>query len=172
MKKPTWITVVGVLGIVFGIFGLIGSGQVAAMPTFLQWQRRMFDSFPVAPAAADQQNLEQFQQAMRMFLGDQPSWFGPACIALGVIGLAINGLYVFAGVSLLQLKPNSARLFSRVLGASIALGIVRALVMMNGYSFMAIPMLMSGLVGVVLDVILLVVIVTSDKSTIGQPATA
>jgi hypothetical protein len=171
MKKPTWITVVGVLGIVFGIFGLFGSGQVAAMPTILQWQRRMFDSFPVAQAA-DRQNLEQFQQTMRMFLGDQPSWFGPACIALGIIGLGMNGLYVFASVSLLQLKPNSARLFSRVLGASIALGIVRVLVMMKGYSFMAIPTLMGGLVGVVLDIILLVVIATSDTSTLGQPATA
>jgi hypothetical protein len=46
------------------------------------------------------------------------------------------------------------------------------LVMMKGYSLMAIPTLMGGLVGVVLDIILLVVIATSDTSTFGQPATA
>ena len=171
MKKPTWITVVGVLGILFGICGLFVSGQVAAMPTIIQWQKQMLDVIPI-DRTADQQNAEQFKQVMRGFFGDQPSWFGPACMALGLIGLVVNGLYIFASVTLLQVKPNAARLFTTVLGVSIALGVARALVMMNGFSFMAIPMLMSGLVGVVLDIILLVVIATGDKSTLGQPATA
>jgi hypothetical protein len=170
MKKPTWITVVGVLGILFGICGLFVSGQVAAMPTIMQWQKQIFETIPT-DQAADRQNAEQFKQVMRGFFGDQPSWFGPACMTLGVIGLVVNGFYIFASVTLLQLKPNAARLFTAVLGVSIALGVARAVVMMNGFSFMAIPMLMSGVVGVVLDIILLVVIATGDKSMLGQPTT-
>jgi hypothetical protein len=172
MKRPTWITVVGVLGILFGIFGLFASGQVAAMPTITRWQNQTFESMPMPQSANEQQNVEQFRQVMRGFFGDQPSWFGPASMALGVVGLAVNGFDIFASVSLLQVKPNSARLFSTVLGVSIALGVVRTMVMMNGFSFMAIPMLMSGLVGVVLDIILVVVIATNDKSVFAQPSTA
>jgi hypothetical protein len=170
MKKPTWITVVGVLGILFGICGLFVSGQVAAMPTILQWQKQLIETIPT-DRTADAQNAEQFRQMMKGFFGDQPSWFGPACLTLGALGLVVNGFYIFASVTLLQLKSNAARLFTTVLGVSIALGVTRALVMMNGFSFMAIPMLMSGLVGVVLDIILLVVIATADKSVLGQPVT-
>jgi len=170
MKRPTWVTVVGVLGILFGICGLFVSGQVAAMPTIMEWQKRFLETMPI-DRTADGQNAEQFKQMMRGFFGDQPSWFGPACVALGVIGLVVNGFYIFASVTLLQLKAKAARLFTTVLGVSIALGLTRAVVMMNGFSFLAVPTLMSGLVGVVLDIVLLVVIATADKSVLGQPVT-
>jgi len=41
VKKPTWVTVIGVLGIIFGCFGILGGGQEIAMPKMMKMQKEM-----------------------------------------------------------------------------------------------------------------------------------
>ena len=42
MKRPGWVTVVGVLGIIMGCLGLLGAGQTIMMPRIMEFQRQMF----------------------------------------------------------------------------------------------------------------------------------
>ena len=53
MKRPTWATIVGVLGIIFGCFGIIGAGQEILMPNMLKLQKEIFAQ--VEKSATEQQ---------------------------------------------------------------------------------------------------------------------
>jgi hypothetical protein len=165
-KRPTWVTIVGVLGIIFGVFGLFGAGQVAMTPKMLQMQKKMMESMPMpTQRPAERESAEQFKKWMEGLWGDQPEWFAVACVGLGIAGLIVNGLYVFGAVTLLQLKPYAVTLFSLTLGASIALALARAVAFYMASSFfIGMALLFTESVSVVLDVVLLVVIATGDRS--------
>jgi len=45
MKRPTWATIVGILGIVFGCFGILGGGQSVFMPKMMEMQKEMLEAF-------------------------------------------------------------------------------------------------------------------------------
>lgn len=166
MKKPAWVTIAGVLGIIFGICGLFAAVQIAMAPKMLEMQRALVEPMLMAGQKPEQQAAaEKFKKEMGKFLGEnQPEWFGAVCLALGLIGLLINGVYIFAAVSLLQLKPYSVRVFLLTLWVSIAFGILRSLVLLKGFSVYGIALLFTGSVGIILDIILLVVIVTANKA--------
>ena len=40
-KRPTWATVVGILGIVFSSFGILGAGQIIMTPKIMEFQKQM-----------------------------------------------------------------------------------------------------------------------------------
>ena len=42
MNRPTWATVVGIMGIVFGCFGILGGGQLMVMPKMMEMQEQMW----------------------------------------------------------------------------------------------------------------------------------
>lgn len=85
-------------------------------------------------------------------------------VVLGLIGLLINGLYLFAAISLLMVKKYALGLFYTAIALSIAFVAVRSIVMVQGFSFMSIPMLAMGLVGGIIDGVMLIVVLASDKA--------
>jgi fatty acid desaturase len=42
MKRPTWATVISVLGIILSLLGLLGAGQDIMMPKMMEFQKQMF----------------------------------------------------------------------------------------------------------------------------------
>ena len=42
MARPSWVTAVGVLGIIFGCTGILGGGQQMLLPKMLAFQKEMF----------------------------------------------------------------------------------------------------------------------------------
>jgi hypothetical protein len=42
MTRPTWATVVGILGIIFGCFGILSAGPEMLMPKMAEFQKQMF----------------------------------------------------------------------------------------------------------------------------------
>ena len=43
MNRPTWATVVGVLWIPFGAFGILGGGQEMVMPKLMKMQGELME---------------------------------------------------------------------------------------------------------------------------------
>ncbi len=202
MKRPSWATAIGIIGILFGALGIIGGIQEMMMPKMLQMQKEMFKTFanaphtrhehpapieaprgladmdpknstdnaPTPPAAEnpnkpDNQSLPNPafpQQIEKMF--DVPDWFGSWSVAIGIAKMIVSGFYLFASIWLLMLKPTSIKLFYWAVGASILLGVVKAIVGISALSFMVMAMMMGGLFGVVIDVVMIVVVALSDKT--------
>ncbi len=189
MKRPTWVTVVGVLGIIFSCLGILGAGQEMIMPKMLEMQKEMLSDFEKMIEAEmekerDKQSNNQggrrsgaefpmgmFKSVTKMF--DFPEWYGTWSIISGIIKLAISALFLLASICLLQLKPSSIRFFYWVAGSSIALGVIKGAVAVLAVSFIGIAMMFGGIFGIIIDIILIIVVATGNKAAFywqGQPS--
>jgi len=187
MKRPTWVTTVGVLGIIFSCFGILGAGGDIMMPKMLEFQKEIFTviekeaekemerqrekaaASAEAAKAPEGQAPVPFQEApLAMFrmmgrMWDMPDWFKTWSIFSGMTRLLLNGLYLFSSVVLLLMKPYSIRLFYFAAGASIVYGIVRGVVTVTALNLIGMGMMFGSIVGVIVDIVLLVVVATGDK---------
>lgn len=181
MKRPTWATIVGVLGIIFGCFGILGAGQEIFMPKMIEMQKEIFTQ--MQKTSTPQQNNQPTKNAEdpsqenknvrpslspEMFVSMQkmwevPSWFGTFSIYSGISKAIISALYLLASIWLLQIKPTSIRLFYWAAGSSIALSIVKGIIILSTISFMGMAMMFGGAFGALIDIILIIVVVTGNK---------
>ena len=165
MQRPTWATVVGILGILFSLGGLLYSAETAAMPKMMEFERDMFTQMQKDMEAQKKngQDMKPMLDMMDKFWGHQPEWFGTASVVLGLVGLLINGLYFYSSIALLLMKKHSLPFMYTSIACSVTLIIVRSFILAAGYAILGLGMVVMGLIGAVLDLVLLVVILTSDK---------
>ena len=179
MKRPTWVTVVGVLGIIFACLGILGAGQEMIMPKMMKMQKEMFTDFgemieaEMEKESANQSNTEGqppsgaefptgvFDTFINIF--DFPEWYATWSIISGILKLLVCAFFLLASIQLLQLKPSSIHLFYGAAGASIALGVFKGAIALSAGSFIAISMMVVGIFGIIIDIILIIVVVTGDK---------
>lgn len=170
MKRPTWATVVGILGIIFGVFGILGGGQEMMMPKMLEMQKEMFSKIEEAQKkdnSASHQTV-QLPTEMRSMMEETwnyPPWFGSWSIFSGISRALISALYLFAAIWMLQVKPTAIKLFYWAAGLSIFLSLLKLIVAAFATdSFMGIGMAMGSAFGGLIDLVLIVVVATADKS--------
>jgi hypothetical protein len=158
--RPRWKTVIGVLGIIFGCFGIMSASQTALMPTMLEIQRKMFLAMQAeaAKGAQAQAFAGPFAAMFEMFAGPTPAWFAPWCVVMGLLTLIISGLYVFSAISLLLVKPWAPRLFCIALTASIVAAFARTIGLMLARGVLGMGMGFGAMFGVVIDVVLLLIV--------------
>jgi len=163
--RPRWMTVTGVLGIIFGCFGMLRAGQVLMMPTVLEWQRKIFTGLKEQAAAqpAPDPFFGQVSMVFEQFLTPPPPWFVPWSIGLGILSLAVAAAYVFGGIWMILMKPAAPRLFCRALIASMIVAILRTIGMTVAIGFMGFAMAAGGIFGVVLDAVLLAVVLAHRR---------
>ena len=137
------------------------------MPKMMEMQKEMWSDMQKSAEleeAADPQQIppkEMFETMEKMW--DVPDWFDTYCVIVGILAIFVFGFYVFSSIRLLQVKPAAIKLFYLAAGISIGFTILKAVVALYAKSFMVISMMLSGMVGVVLNVILLIVVATGDK---------
>lgn len=155
--QPRWKSTMGVLGIIFGSFGVLSSGQIMFLPTLMNFERQMFSRIAEGP---NQSLAGPMSDMLQTFLAPSPAWFMPLCIGLGILGLMVSGLYVFSGISLLLARPSAPRLFCMVLVASVVVAIIRIVAMILAQGMYGIALGMGGSFGVVIDLVLLAVMLS------------
>ena len=236
MQRPTWATVVGIIGIVMAIYTLLNSGAGLMIPQMVSIQQRgvqmqldaqrqaaaeekkseaeekkeeaeenkedkSFDENQVKqspdfkiPAAqqkfaednekemeafskqgdeqmkqAEEQGDKQMKQAEK--LGDKtvalyniPVWYGPVAFLMSLIAMAIAACYLFTSIWLLMTKPSAVPLFSLACVVSIGFAILHGVVSMIAMPMWGMGMGMTGIVVAVVNVVLLIVVATGDKT--------
>ena len=185
MKKPTWVTVVGVLGIIFSCLGILGAGQEMMMPRMVKMQMEMFSDFEkMIEAEMEREMTDQpysdgdfrgnaefptgmFKSFMKMM--DYPDWFGTWSIISGILKLMVAAFFLLASIRLLQLKPSSINLFYWAAGASISLGVIKGGVAISAGSFLAMTMVIGGVFGILIDIVLIIVVATGNKAVFYRP---
>ncbi len=171
MERPTWATVVGILGIVFSCFGLMGAGSDIIMPKVMDVQKEMFMQMEAFQAeviksdGADQNVDARFFEIFKSIgkMWETPEWFGVFSVTTGIIKLIISGLTLFACIRLLQLKPSAITLFYWGAGLNIGLVVFKLIVALFSISFMA--MMFGGIFGVVVYIVLIIVVASGDKAS-------
>ncbi len=181
MKRPKWVTIVGILAIIFGCLGVLAGGQQLMMPKMLKMQKEMFTEFSKniekhqAETSSSEDNIDDQTKNLeepalpdisksfdKMF--DVPPWFEKWSLISGVLKSLVSALYLFAGIWLLLMKLNSVKLFYCAAGISIALNIVEIIVAFSASSFMIMAAGAGDAFGLLIDVVLIIVVVTGDKS--------
>jgi len=117
MKKPTWIKVVGIMGIILGCFGLFGAGSTIMTPKMMEIQKEMMPQ--MREMMESQQGSSEATMALMEKMWDVPEWFGTWCLVSGIIALLIAGYYIFACVNLLRIKKTAITMFYIAAGISI-----------------------------------------------------
>jgi len=155
------------MGIIFGILGILGGGQLIMMPKMMEMQREMFLSVKESIENQEVTNPQQifpkkmFETMKKML--DTPDWFDTYCIIAGIVAFFVSGFYVFASIQLLQTKPTAIKIFYSAVSLTIGFSILKSIVAMVAMSFMGMAMMMGGTFGIVINVVLLIVVATGNK---------
>jgi len=167
-KKPSWPKVVGILGIIFGAFGVIGGAQLMATPSIMEFQKGMMSNMEKLSERQDfnRRNSgpppkEVFKMVKKMW--DTPEWFDTWCMVGGALAVIISGFYVFAAIRILQIKPGATGLFYSAAGLAIALALVKVAVAVSLGSLMSIGMMVGAIVGGIADIVLFIVVASGSK---------
>jgi len=153
MKRPTWATVVGVIGVIWGCLGILGATLTLFMPVFMP--KLLMDAQGNIPAGQETEHLKMMTR-----LWDMP-YLRNTCLLLGLTGILVSGFFIFASINLLQMKRSSIRLIYSALCMEMLLNI---LLLPDGVVLKAISILS----GVTIYVILLLVVVAGDKRAFGS----
>ena len=180
MKRPTWATVVGVLGVIFGCLGILSAGPQMMMPKVANFQKQMFSDFEkmietemekerARQADPEYENQGDVEFPMGFFksftkMWDFPDWYGTWSIISGILILLVSAFYLFASIRLLQINPSAIKLFYWATGSKIALSVLMTAVALSAMSFIGIAMMFGGVFGIVIDVILIIVVATGNKA--------
>ena len=167
MTKPTWAIVVGIIGIILGSLGIIGSGQMILMPEIVNFQKEMIDKIEdhiQEPPRADSNKLHH-DDISHLFkeMFDIPHWFFSWTVVGGIIGMIIYGFYLFASIELLQVKPKAVKLFYCAIVLSIFFSIAKISAAAVGMSIIGFAMAFGGLFGIVFNIVLLIVVAKGHK---------
>ncbi|MBN2210719.1 MAG: hypothetical protein JW709_04915 [Sedimentisphaerales bacterium] len=168
MSRPTWATTVGIIGIILGCLGLMGGVQFMTMPAIMDMQKEMFSQMQKEFEKQATSNSQQAppSEVFKIFekMWNMPEWYRSWCVVAGVIALFVCGFYIFASIRLLQTKPTAIKIFYAAAGTAIVFSVVKLGVALAAMSFMGLTMAGNGLIGIVINIILLIVVATGDKT--------
>lgn len=171
MNRPTWATVISVLGIIFSLFGMLGAGQDVAMPMMMKFQKQMISQFQEIQekqmqrkgSESDAEEFNQVKETMEK-IWRTPEWFGTFSVMTGILKLLICGFGLFAYITLLQVKPHAIKLVYWAISLAIGLTVLKGAISVASMSIMAMVMGFGSAFGVVVNIVLLIVVAVSDKS--------
>jgi len=169
LKRPGWVTAVGILGIIQGSLGIMGAIQVPFLPKLVLAQSRMFSQTvahgPSSPIT------DAMQQLMSRLVDDltvnAPAWLGTWLVCLSIAMVLVFTLYVYASIRLLTMQPRAARWFAWATVAVGALQIVQAIgttVAVPDLTVLVVPGLTFGLA---IYAVLLTIVLVKSKQSVG-----
>ncbi len=178
MQKPTWVKTVGVLTILFGLYGILGGVQQAFSPLLLGQSEEMFEQFESVTRQFESDD-EDFQESFNEGLSSInklfkkmtaiPPWFQQWMVASGIVSTIIAICYFLGGVFLLMLKPFAPKLIIVVLIASIFWSIVKAIMFFLSGTMIAYTSIPGSVFSIIIDTLFLVVVLISSKEAFEQP---
>jgi len=168
MNRPTWVVVVGIIGIILGCIGIYIAGYTIMMPMVMDFSEEIMTT---THGNEGDTSSEEDMEKVKMMI-DAPDWFLPWSIIAGLIGVIISGFYIFASIGLLMLKKSAVKIFFWVVGVCIGFTLLKGIVAITALPFIGPYMMVGGIVGIVIDIILLVVVANSDKSVFYAKKTA
>ena len=137
MRRPKWVTTIGVICIVLGIFRMFNAGQLIFLPDLLDNGKRIMErtasdtsailedtiagisySYRISHDSADQEALQRLNKILGDNLTPSP-YFITWSVRMGYIGLVVMLIYISGGVLLLFARPFSIKFIYASLGLAL-----------------------------------------------------
>ncbi|MFA5100634.1 MAG: hypothetical protein WC547_07120 [Candidatus Omnitrophota bacterium] len=183
--KSRWITIVGVLGIIFSCLGVLGATQGLVTPAVMEFQKEMFTKMQTMPQSVQSQAAVSSDQKMgvsaapgtlppkefmELFekMWNVPQWFKRWSLFSGFAALGIWGVCLFSSIWLLQLKKDAPRLLCGVLIVNLVFLVTDSIASGLAGSFLGLSKIAGNAFWCVVSVVLLIVIVTADKKDLTE----
>jgi hypothetical protein len=178
-KKPAWMTVISVLGLVLSVFGIMSTFSVLTMPLLFRVQSNFVfkqvktdevkteaNDLMDEDAAYERQAMIHQQKAMRFFenMTDAPRWYFVYNTLNGLLQLAAFGWMFFSCIMLLQNKSSGVRFFVWAGVCIVGLNVVQLAVALASWIPLSLMLLPSGMTWAFLFILLMIVMIRSDKS--------
>lgn len=184
MKRPTWATVVGIIGVIIGVFGILGAGQTIVMPSLMEMQKDLMVTMQKNIQEADRQRMVAATRAGKNPTGPSiaapmppaldltklleklwnfPPWFKTWSLISGIISAVISGFYLFSAIALLSVKKHAISCVYGALGTAAVWTIIRSLITVKAMGTMGYLMFSGSVMGIVVHMVLLIVVATSNK---------
>ena len=97
-----------------------------------------------------------------------PEWFQTWSVFSGIAKVLICGLYLFASILIMQIKPTGIRLFYWAAGSSILLKVIKGVIVSMASAFMGIAMMFGSMFSAIIDIVLIIVVATGGKEAFYQ----
>lgn len=181
--RPTWVTLVGMLTLVFGFLSLLGAGQEIAVPRFLAMQQTIvmhveemaeesaLDASAEIEITLDGEqttiNFDEIMVVVAHFF-DVPDWFENWAFTIGVISLAIAVLYCIAGIALLMANEVSLPIFYTALALSMLWESFRIIIFSQTEAPLLIMQIPLSGMSLLIDLILLVIVLAAEKTSFAR----
>jgi hypothetical protein len=174
-KKPRWHIVVGTIVMVFGGMGLVGGVELMMSPKMFAQQKQVMENMQKDMASTRPGHRNPGQPPKGFFkvfsdLYDTPEWFGSWCLIGGMSGMLVSGLYGVSGFRLLKIKRGAVGLFYLATGLSMAYTLVQVGVGLAMMSMLGMLLVGSGVIGGIIDVVLISVVANKDKEMFNTQA--
>ena len=173
-RIPTWVTVVGILAILFGALGVLRGAQQMVMPQMLEMQKEFIANMTefVAEKSRNTGNSKTprgepidhekifgaFEELMIF-----PDWMKTWSPLIGAVSMLVAGLYLFSGVLLLMTKPVAIKLFYAALGLSVLWAIIMGVIFGMSGNTMLMAQLPGNVISIIIDIVLLSVVLSANK---------
>jgi len=169
MKRPSWITAVGIIAIILGVLGIMGGAGNMLTPTVIELQQEMFSSMQEMMENEPDAPVGLFRVFERFL--DMPPWVGTWYVVTGVLKLLASGFVILAAAYLLQVKKQAPLLFYAACGSRLLVAVLELVPVFSG-SLWGYSTLSNAFLGIVAFGALLLVAATSDKRAFAPSAPA
>jgi hypothetical protein len=168
MKRPGWVIVIGIMGIIISLMGIVGTGKSMIAPRVVEFIQNellpdLEDIYEGKAWEYEELPPEELLEMARKFL-TLPDWFYKLSIIFGIIGFFIYVYYLFSSVWFILIKKNSVRLLYIAIALSMFLSLSRIIAASFTRSFIGFIFMSGSVIGIAINIILLIVIAVSDKS--------
>jgi hypothetical protein len=144
-RKPSMVTVVGIIAIIFGLSGSQSHIGLLVYPWTVFEQQKAYERMEMLEEEMRDDEAEQkapvfweFWDAMKQ-LTDPPAWYNRYCYGAGSIGLMAVGAYIVGGVLLIRRRIFGVRLLIAASVVSLLLRVLGVAIMHFSFGF---PLLM------------------------------
>lgn len=182
MKTPTWAIVIGICIILFGGCSVTKNIQSINLPDMLEMQKKIMDKMAESSKTNStdslstisnvdsttaqniklMKNMAEGMQEMLSISEFTITW----TVRFGYMGLFVSFMYILSGVFLLVKRNFSIKLAYTALVTSILFSGIKTLVLASDSSggILAKTAGIGNLFGIIIDIILIIVIVSMDKT--------
>ena len=166
MKRPQSLTFIGIAGLVLGSFGITNSAQGVLMPWVFEFWERIIRSLPSDGQQTPGSPNPAATEFMREFLGTMSPSTSRFVITMSFIGLVTCAAYVLASIRLLMMGRHAVGLLSWAIIMSDVVAGARVVCLLSARGMMLLGMVPGTLVGITLDLVLLVMVLTVARAAV------
>lgn len=159
---PTWAKTIGIMMICLAALGFIGAINKISFPTQIEMQGEIMDGFGEETGGVFGNRMMNTMKSMLVISPFQAY----TVMVSGIVTLLGCGFYLFAGIRMLKLDVKNLKLTRIVLIGFIVVNALTVVFVLTGgsYSMMVMTAILYPLIGLIFDVVLLIVMASSDKS--------